>query len=182
MSIMGNVVGVPTPRADWAQTDPAKADFIRNKPDLTTLDQGIGNTMAVARAALPKSGGTMTGELDMGGCPLSGLPAPREARDAVTKEYADGKHKYLTIHVPASGWVTHETFRAYQRIINGDILETDNPHYGLVLPEGYAADTEKKFEEFAKIDYLQTENGQITLYAFWDVPGADLYIQLEVNR
>ena len=31
---MGNTVGVPNPRSDWNQTDPTKADYIKNKPDL----------------------------------------------------------------------------------------------------------------------------------------------------
>ena len=31
--IVGNIVGVPNPQPDWNQTDPAKADFIKNKPN-----------------------------------------------------------------------------------------------------------------------------------------------------
>ncbi len=30
--IIGNITTTPIPRSDWAQTDKAKADFIRNKP------------------------------------------------------------------------------------------------------------------------------------------------------
>lgn len=30
--VVGNVVGVPNPRSDWAQNDPTKADYIKNKP------------------------------------------------------------------------------------------------------------------------------------------------------
>jgi hypothetical protein len=30
--IMGNIVGLPSPRSDWNQTDEMKADFIKNKP------------------------------------------------------------------------------------------------------------------------------------------------------
>lgn len=32
--IIGNVVGLPSPRSDWNQTDEKKADFIKNKPDI----------------------------------------------------------------------------------------------------------------------------------------------------
>ena len=32
MKIRGNTVGTTMPRADFAQTDPTKADFIKNKP------------------------------------------------------------------------------------------------------------------------------------------------------
>ena len=30
--VMGSVVGIPNPRSDWNQTDPMKADYIKNKP------------------------------------------------------------------------------------------------------------------------------------------------------
>lgn len=32
MKIMGNIVGLPSPRSDWNQTDETKADYIKNKP------------------------------------------------------------------------------------------------------------------------------------------------------
>lgn len=34
MKIKGNTVGTTTPRPDWNQTDPKKADYIKNKPDI----------------------------------------------------------------------------------------------------------------------------------------------------
>ena len=34
MKIRGNTVGTTTPRPDWEQTDPRKADYIKNKPDI----------------------------------------------------------------------------------------------------------------------------------------------------
>ena len=35
--IMGNIVGLPSPRSDWNQTNETKADYIKNKP--TKLSQ-----------------------------------------------------------------------------------------------------------------------------------------------
>ena len=35
--IIGNTTATPNPRPDWAQTNPAKADYIKNKPTLGTL-------------------------------------------------------------------------------------------------------------------------------------------------
>ena len=37
MSIMGAAAGLPGPGADWAQTDPNRVDFIRNKPDVEAV-------------------------------------------------------------------------------------------------------------------------------------------------
>lgn len=39
--IMGNIVGLPSPRSDWNQTDETKADFIKNKPNLSAPKQTI---------------------------------------------------------------------------------------------------------------------------------------------
>lgn len=41
--IMGNIVGLPSPRSDWNQTDETKADFIKNKPDIDALEKKIGD-------------------------------------------------------------------------------------------------------------------------------------------
>jgi hypothetical protein len=46
MKIRGNTVGTPTPRPDWNQTDPTKADYIRNKPDLSNIGGGTGENGA----------------------------------------------------------------------------------------------------------------------------------------
>ncbi len=35
--IIGNTTATPTPRSDWNQIDPTKADFILNKPELGNL-------------------------------------------------------------------------------------------------------------------------------------------------
>ena len=34
--IEGNIVGLPSPRSDWNQTDKKKADYIKNKPEIMT--------------------------------------------------------------------------------------------------------------------------------------------------
>lgn len=44
MAINGNVVGVPNPKTDWNQTDETKADYIKNKPDLTVFANAIKGT------------------------------------------------------------------------------------------------------------------------------------------
>lgn len=59
MSIKGNTVGTTTPRADWAQTDPKKADYIKNKPDVAAIAEK-------ANDALPKTGGDVSGNLSVG--------------------------------------------------------------------------------------------------------------------
>ena len=37
--IIGNTTATPNPRPDWNQTDPTKADYIRNKPEVLTREE-----------------------------------------------------------------------------------------------------------------------------------------------
>jgi len=53
---------------------------------------------------LQKSGGIMTGVLDMGGNRLTGLSAPEADSDAVTRDYADRIFRKTTISLPALLW------------------------------------------------------------------------------
>ena len=36
--IIGNIVGLPNPKPDWNQTDENKANYIKNKPNIGSLD------------------------------------------------------------------------------------------------------------------------------------------------
>lgn len=37
MKIRGNTIVTPVPKPDWNQTDPTKADYIKNKPDISNV-------------------------------------------------------------------------------------------------------------------------------------------------
>ena len=41
LKVIGNTTATPNPRPDWAQTDPAKADYIKNKPDVAGAIKGF---------------------------------------------------------------------------------------------------------------------------------------------
>lgn len=60
MKITGNTVGTTMPRADWAQTDPKKADYIKNKPDVLDGEDGATFTPSVS------SDGTLSWTNDKG--------------------------------------------------------------------------------------------------------------------
>ena len=53
---------------------------------------------------LRRSGGTMAGNLDMGGKSLTGLKTPEAETDAVTKGYADWLYRQKTLTIPAAFW------------------------------------------------------------------------------
>ena len=113
MKIAGIPVGTTTPRADYAETNPKSAAFIKNKPDeaIQKAKQAADNAQTAAEnaqtaaenaqtaadnaqntadAALPKSGGAMTGNLS--------VLNPTEASHAANKDFVEN---YVANTVPA---------------------------------------------------------------------------------
>lgn len=43
--IIGNTVGTPLPKSNWAQTDPTKGDYIKNKPEV--IEPTVGELLAI---------------------------------------------------------------------------------------------------------------------------------------
>lgn len=41
MKVIGNTVGTSVPRSDWAETNPRKASFIKNKPEVLNGKDGV---------------------------------------------------------------------------------------------------------------------------------------------
>lgn len=62
--IRGNTVGTTMPRSDWSQTDPTKADYIKNKPT------GLGGT-GDGSGQNPAHGGVIMVRTELCGCDLS---------------------------------------------------------------------------------------------------------------
>lgn len=163
MNLHGNVVGNPVPRPDWAQTSSSAPDYIKNKPDVDGL--------------LPKSGGTMTGGIDMGFHRITRLSAnPQDDAEAVRKDYVDGKHKYGTVTLAASDWSS-----GVQEVSISGILSSDMPHWCVVYSSNPSTREAEK-EAFALVDSLETSAGKFTFKCFGDVPTVTLNIQWEVNR
>ena len=99
MIIRGNTVGTTVPRPDYAETDSARSTYIRNKPDTA-----IAQARALAEAALPRSGGTMTGVLDMGGKEIQKVGTPASDSSAANKAYVDSRKKTAVCTLGAAGW------------------------------------------------------------------------------
>ena len=155
MRLYGNIIGNSVPRPDWEQTNSSAADFIKNKPD-----------------PLLKTGGTMSGAINMGSKKITSLAAPTNNNDAANKSYVDGKRLSGTVSLTTT-WSN----KAQEVTVSG-ITADDMPHWGIVY--GDSAEAEK--EAFALIDVLETSAGKFTFRCFGDVPSVALTIQWEVNR
>ena len=88
--ILGDIAATTHPQADYGQTDPEKADYIKNKPD-----EAIQKAQKTADAALPKTGGDVTGDINMtgniamNGKKITGIATPSDDGDAANKKYVD---------------------------------------------------------------------------------------------
>lgn len=160
----------------YSQSDPGKSDYIRNKPDVEAVKTLAQEGKTLAEKAMPKTGGTMTGSIDMDGNKVTGLGDPAESGDAASKAYVDGKHWVGSVTLPVSGWVG-----LVQTVAVPGILATDTPHYGVVY-SGTASEKAAQKEAFAMIDDLDTAAGSVTFTCFEEKPAVGLTIQLEVNR
>ena len=177
MSIIGNVAGLGAVQPDWAQTDEKRVDFIRNKPDMTGFAADMGEVRSLAEGALPRSGGKMTGAVNMNSQRLYGLAAPSSDTDAVPRKYMEdyvsGRRLGGTVILTASGWSG-----GVQTISVSGILASDMPHWGIV----YGTNREAEKEAFALVDELEAQAGKFVFRCFGDVPAVALTVQWEVNR
>ena len=219
MKIRGNTVGTTMPRTNYEQTDPTKADYLRGKEK---IDESISKAQKTADDALPKTGGTVTGDITMTGniamggkkitdvgapaddgdavnkkyvddevgksLPKSGgtmtgalnVPNPTENTHAANKEYVDGKRKVFTATLTVNDWVGDKAPYTQSIGIEG-ILSTDQPHYSPVYDANQETRVAQK-EAFACVDDLDTDNGSVTFTCFEDKPEVNIPIQMEVNR
>ena len=88
---------------------------------------------------LPKSGGTMSGPIAMGGSRITDLAAPAEDTDAVNKAYVDGKPYWpaATADLPACGQYAYLKWRLYRGSGNRGLHAIMTVNYTLT-PEGAA--------------------------------------------
>lgn len=121
----------------------------------------------------------MKGPLNMEGNAVNNLPTPINDRQAANKGYVDSKHLFRTVALPISGWSAGAPYT--QTVVVEGILETDEPHWGLVRSGDTAARIAQK-EAFSVIDDLDTADGSVTFTCDEEKPEVDLTIQLEVNR
>lgn len=133
-----------------------------------------------AALLLPLAGGTMTGNIDLGGNALTNVKAPAAATDAATKGYVDGKRLVLTATIPASWTGSAEPYT--QTISVPGILATDTPHIMPVYTDPNYSVTLAQIEGWSKIVSAFSGDGVIAFYCRPDKPAVAIPIQIEVMR
>ena len=133
---------------------------------------------ATADAALPRSGGAMTGPIAMGGSKITGLAAPSAPADAVTKAYADAK-RFTASAALGTGWSASAPYT--QTVPVPGLLETDIPHVAPVYDPDPAAALAQR-EAWAMVCQAEAGTDSLTFAFFENCPGAAVPIQIEVMR
>lgn len=156
------------------------ADVVRSVAGQLPDEAGGVALQARHIGALPASGGTMTGDIDLGGNALTNVKAPAAATDAATKGYVDGKRLVLTTTIPASWTGSAEPYT--QTISVPGILATDTPHIMPVYTDPNYSVTLAQIEGWSNIVSAFSGDGVIAFYCRPDKPAVAIPIQIEVMR
>lgn len=160
--------------------DPVEdGDAARKRYVDTEISTAAGNAETNAKdASLPKAGGTMTGDISMGGNAVKGLKAPAAGTDAATKGYVDGKRKTFTATV-GTGWTGSGPYT--QTVTVAGVLASDMPH---VVPVYDADNTtaQAQREAWGCVSRGDAAAGGIRFTCFEDKPETAIPIQIEVMR
>lgn len=144
---------------------------------LERLRQEIAGIEAGTNVLL-KSGGTMTGNIDLGGNALTNVKSPAADADAATKGYVDEKRKTFTATV-GTGWTGSGPYT--QAVAVSGILASDMPHITPVYSTDNATAIAQK-EAWNCVSKAEAAAGGIKFTCFEDKPGAEVPLQIEVVR
>lgn len=160
--------------------DPVEdGDAARKRYVDTEISTAAGNAETNAKdASLPRAGGAMTGNIDLGGNALSNVKSPTADADAATKGYVDEKRKTFTATV-GTGWTGSGPYT--QTVTVAGVLASDMPH---VVPVYDADNTtaQAQREAWGCVSRGVAAAGGIQFTCFEDKPGAEIPIQIEVMR
>ena len=160
--------------------DPVEdGDAARKRYVDTEISTAAGNAETNAKnASLPRAGGAMTGNIDLGGNALTNVKAPAAATDAATKGYVDGKRHTFTATL-GTAWTGSGPYT--QTVAVSGILASDMPHITPVYSTDNATAIAQK-EAWSCVSKAEAAAGKIKFTCFEDKPGAVIPIQIEVMR
>ena len=175
--IRGNTVSTTMPRADYSQEDETKADYILNKPN-----EKIDEALTKARAALPKSGGTMTGVLNMGKQIIEDLAEPTKYHHAANQGYVKSFTKDTVNGAEICTTITLESGKWKDKRITTEVADvvSDNEKCMVIV----AADPEEaNYLAYCESNVRAVSQGDGTLtFACTDEPKTNLTVNVRVRR
>jgi hypothetical protein len=156
--IVGNIVGLPSPRSDWNQTDEKKADFIKNKPDIEGMKSDVNSLIL---NAIPHMWGVIydnTDRLDeLTAPPVTDIPTTLEPNRA----YNFGITENITLSFPSNandGDVIYVGFQSFGTL--NLVVDTTNTYDFELIPEMNTG-----YEIYAKYMVIQGVGTWIVKYS-----------------
>lgn len=143
-----------------------------NAENLNHIEDTLAEHDETLGKRLPTSGGTMTGNIDLGGNALTNVKAPAAATDAATKGYVDERIvTHQNVSVPASAWGSGAEFAGATRTRYADIALAG------VTSDIYATVTfnQNDIDNYNLAGICATKDGKITIYAEY-APSVDITI------
>lgn len=138
-------------------------DAARKRYVDTEISTAAGNAETNAKnASLPRAGGAMTGDINLGGNALTNVKSPAADADAATKGYVDERIViYQNVSVPASAWGSGANFAGATRTKYADIALAG------VTSDLYATVTfnPDDIDNYNLAGICATKDGKITIYA-----------------
>lgn len=151
------------------------------------LEQAVGTAQETADNALPKAGGTMTGELtmekniNMGGNGLSNVADPTEDTDAVNLRTVKSREPvYGNTEIPADGWSEAAPYTVTVAVDGVSAIGGDVHIYPV-----YSADAEARAaqrEAYNAISLVTPGENQITFTCDDEKPTVAIPIKVEVRK
>lgn len=131
---------------------------------------------------LDKSGGTMTGDIDMNAHKISGINIPTEDSDAANKLYADTRVilDTYTVTLSSSNWAGSAAPYSQTITVNG-VLATDTPY---IAPVFSSANSTAALQQQAwnMVSKAESSDGAIIFTCFEKKPTTDIPLKIEVVR
>lgn len=160
--------------------DPVEdGDAARKRYVDTEISTAAGNAETNAKnASLPRAGGTMTGDIDLGGNALTNVKSPAADADAATKGYVDEKRKTFTATV-GTGWTGSGPYT--QAVAVSGILASDMPHITPVYSTDNATAIAQK-EAWNCVSKGEAAANAVVFTCLEERPQAEIPIQIEVIR
>lgn len=181
---LSDMITVDTENSNIGDPAPINADTFKghniNDFVMYSMDEDGSNTPAEGIGALPITGGTMEGPINMNSQRIYGLSQPTGCDEAANKGYVDAKHTHATITLLASDW---SPSAPYTQLVEIDgIQATDCPH---VSPTYDTSDLDTALSQrdaWAMVSAGMAISDGILFACFEDRPDVDIPLQVEVNR
>ena len=166
MKITGNTVGTTMPRSDWNQTDPSKADYIKNKPTLGA----ISTKDTIEKTDLSSDVQTTLDKAETAATQIGNKVDKVDGKGLSTNDYTtDEKNKLSGVELGANNYSLPTA--------TTDVLGGIKVGNGLTVDENGVLSVDEVTEETVSGEYTDTDRLDFRR----EISGTPMYIEIHSN-